>query len=123
MKIDELVSIFQDEGYRAKLETDNDGDSYIISKFSGYSSQIWINFSDADPINIRSLSFRSAFSRPTNLEKINHWNRSKRYVAAYMDDEGDPRLQMDAFVMDGGASLISNILSIWDLAMGSINEL
>lgn len=35
------------------------------------------------------------------MDKVNAWNRSKRYSRAYLDEEGDPHLELD-LDLEGG---------------------
>ena len=34
-------------------------------------------------------------AKDVSLEKLNQWNKDKRFARAYKDDEGDPVLEMD----------------------------
>lgn len=60
----EIISILQDEGYRAKYEVDEDGNSAIKSGSQGLSWEIRVNTPDEDG-NFEMLLF-------TYLELVNH---------------------------------------------------
>ncbi len=87
-----LQQIFKDEGY--SFETDGDGD--IIWKIEGVRTYV-IRSKEGNQI-----TFRLAFNNEnTTLAKVNAWNKSKRFSRSYLDDDGDPVLQLD-LELDGG---------------------
>lgn len=49
------------------------------------------------------------------LEKLNEWNRTKRFVRAYRDDENDPVLVMDVDTDKGGVpqAVFNENLDVW----------
>ncbi len=88
----ELAQIFKDEGYSYLVDSDGD----IRWKIDGVKTLV-----------VRSekgnqLSFSVSFDVDRNLaEKVNEWNKSKRFSRSYLDKEGDPVLQCD-LELDGG---------------------
>ena len=59
--------------------------SHIIPYDDGHSIQFYVCFSGT--------------SAP--LEKVNEWNRSKRFSRSYLDSEGDPCLELDLDLAGG----------------------
>ncbi|PID81718.1 hypothetical protein CSA17_02175 [bacterium DOLJORAL78_65_58] len=81
-----------EEGYAVSLDSDGD----ILWKLDGYMAFMFI--SD----NQNALQFFVHFqSDSANLEKVNAWNRSKRYSRSYLDEEGNPVLELD-LDLEGG---------------------
>ena len=87
-----LQKIFKDEGYSFEL----DGDGDIIWKIEGVRALV------IRSENGNQIAFRMSFKNEnTTLAKINAWNKSKRFSRTYLDDDGDPVLQLD-LELDGG---------------------
>ena len=58
------------------------------------------------------------------LGAINGWNRRKRFVKAYLDEEGDPGISMDLNLDFGGISqtLFQDSLTLWAGQMGAFQK-
>jgi hypothetical protein len=63
-------------------------------------------------------------STPVPLERINEWNRSQRFGRAYLDKDGDPVIEMDLDLDDGGlsAALFADNLEFWDAVLGKFER-
>lgn len=91
-----LVAIIQNLGFQAKLEKDNAGDPVIRSSSSGADFSIYFYDCESNE-RCQSLHFTAGYDLPdgTSLDSMQQWNADKRFASAYLDDEGDPFLQMD----------------------------
>jgi hypothetical protein len=100
-----LVRALQENGYAAKLGTDKLGDPMITSGVSGTSFQIFF-YNCTDHKACATVNFYSSYKldKPTSLEKMNEWNRSKRFARGYIDKENNSVLEMDVDLDDGGLS-------------------
>jgi len=50
-----------------------------------------------------SLQFHwAAAGTDATLEKVNKWNQEKRFSRAYLDEDGDPHLELDLDLEGGG---------------------
>ncbi|HEX8624018.1 MAG TPA: YbjN domain-containing protein [Allosphingosinicella sp.] len=111
-----LVRALQKEGFSAKLGVDKVGDPMITSGVSGTTFQIFF-YNCTDHKACATISFHAGYDLKTNigLEKINEWNRGKRFGRAYLDKENDPILEMDVDLDDGGLSqaLFIDNLQFW----------
>ena len=120
-----LVALMQEEGYRAELGVDGVGDPEITSATGGAAFHVQFYDCDDDNRNCRSLLFRSGFDldAPMALEDINAWNRGRRFGSAWLDDEGDPFLEMSV-TLDGGVSEanFADIVDWWSVALGEFTE-
>lgn len=88
----ELHEIFRDEGY--SFETDSDG--HVTWKLDGNLTRVYRSEEG------NSLLFRVGFKNEnTTLAKVNEWNKSKQFSRSYLDDDGDPVLELDLDI-DGG---------------------
>ena len=95
----EMVRILQDEGYRAELGKDGEGDPRIETGMSGLN--VFVYFYDCKEGRCGSLQFAVAMDLDdgATLEAMNRFNASYRYVRAHLDDEMDPFLRFDFEVL------------------------
>ena len=110
----EVAKLLQDEGYRAKLSKDGEGDPLIESSMGGLT--VYVYFYDCEADRCGSLQFAVGMDMDDGLkhEAINDFNRQYRYARAYLDDEMDPFLQYDFEVLhtDHAAHIASQV-DIW----------
>jgi hypothetical protein len=67
------------------------------------------------------VQFYAGFQKhKLDMEKVNLWNREKRFVRGYIDKDGDAVLEMDVNVEPGGLSrqLFVDYLDIWSSLIG-----
>lgn len=118
---EQIRKILVDEGYRAKLTRDDDGDPLIESAASGYDFKVFF-YGCTDNRDCRTIQFYAGFQEPDHgsLEEINKWNAEHRFGRAYVGDDGSARIEMDVS-MDGegmGPKLFVDNLEFWDSVMG-----
>lgn len=92
----ELVAILQEAGYRARLETDGEGEPLVRTGMGGV--EVAILFYDCNAEHrCNSLQFSAGFDLPegTTDAVINDFNREYRYARAFLDEERDPFLRFD----------------------------
>lgn len=112
----ELVDILQEEGYRAKLDTDGEGDPMVSSRMGGL--DIFVYFYDCTPAKrCGSLQFSVGLDLAdgTTHEVINEFNTSFRYVRAFLDHEMDPFMQYDFEVLHTDhVPFITSQMAMWE---------
>jgi len=92
----ELNDILTEAGYPGG-KVDDDGDVFIkIEDRAVY----FLIANNKDSIQAKAAWRTSDTSRPS-IEKLNNWNRTKRYSKAYYDSERDPVLQLDLDLAGG----------------------
>jgi Putative bacterial sensory transduction regulator len=120
-----LVAAMQEAGYAAKLGTDKVGDPMITSGSSGTSFQVFFYNCTAHKA-CATVQFHAGYdlTKPLPLDRINEWNGSQRFGRAYLDKEGDPILEMDLDLDDGGLSrpLFSDNLEFWTSVMTAFQK-
>ncbi|MEL6978287.1 MAG: YbjN domain-containing protein [Pseudomonadota bacterium] len=84
----------------AELATSNDGDPLIRGRMSGV-RYIVLFYGCTDGVNCRTIQFYTAFQKQVTDEKMNDWNRTKRFGRAYRDNEGDAVIEMDVNLFGG----------------------
>ncbi|TVQ34644.1 MAG: YbjN domain-containing protein [Geminicoccaceae bacterium] len=93
------------QGYGTALDTDPFGDPMIESRTERAFFRIYFFGCEttSEPRRCRSLSFAAGFDtggRGT-LASVNQWNATQRFGQAYLDDDGDPWLEL-AINAEGG---------------------
>lgn len=120
-----VVNAMQAAGYMAKLGVDKVGDPKIDSSVSGSRFTVFF-YNCTDNKECATVQFHSGYDLTTAvpLERINEWNRTQRFGRAYLDKEGDPILEMDLDLDDGGlsAALFVDNLEFWDAVIGKFER-
>ncbi|MEM7470205.1 MAG: YbjN domain-containing protein [Pseudomonadota bacterium] len=115
-----VVTALQDLGYRAKLETNDEGRPVIRSAAAGSSFSIYFYACNNDK-NCKDIMFFTWFETetPLSLEAINSWNANKLTGKAYIDDDGDATIEfLLAGVQDVSELDFKQIMYRWDQALG-----
>lgn len=110
----EIAKVLQDKGYKAQIGEDQDGDPTISSAADGSNFQVYFFGCKAGRCN--SIQFHAAYDLANGmaLERINTWNRTKRFGRAFLDDVQDPFVQMDVDLEHGSTTeSVSNNLDTW----------
>ena len=122
---DSLVRALQGAGYSARLGTDKVGDPMITSSASGTTFQIFFYNCTAHR-QCATVTFHSGYDLTTapSLDRMNEWNRGKRFGRAYLDKENDPILEMDVDLDDGGLSTLLFIdnVEFWASVLGEFEK-
>ena len=93
-----IVALLQREGYKAKLEKDQEGDPMISSAAGGSEFQV-LFYDCTNHINCGSLTFHAGYDadkgKEPSADTIVKFNREWRYGRAFLDDDKDPILEYD----------------------------
>lgn len=122
-----IVSVMRDAGYQAQLDTDNGGDPLIRSASSGSNFGVYF-YNCTDNKECATVQFYASYDTEPeatpSLEKINEWNRGQRFGRAYIDTEGNPVVEMDIDLDDGGMSraLFTDNFEVWTAIMARFEE-
>lgn len=110
------TNVDRTQGQAPHIESWHDGRKFLI---------LFYNCDEAQE-NCRTLQFYFGFNdaKDTTLERINDWNRTKRFTRAYRDDEGDPVLEMDLDTDPDGVSQawFHEQLATWRTQMNAYRE-
>lgn len=93
----EMKKLITDEGFS---DVTIDGDDDLIVKMNGYRVLVFVRGNNYTNIQYRfSIGGTSA-----TLRSVNDWNRTKKFTKSYLDNDGDPVLEMD-LDLDGGVTI------------------
>ncbi len=114
-----VAALLEDLGFPASLGVDNVGDPMISSSAHGYDFDIFF-YDCLDNSNCQAIQFSTAFDMVDgmSLTRAQDFNRDRRWVKVYLDDESDPRIEMD-YNLRGGVSLdnFNDTVDWWQLLM------
>ncbi len=122
---DAILQAMLDFDLIAKMGRDEGGDPRISSRISD--TKFWVYFYGCeDNRNCASIMFKAGYDLNNGISalKINEWNRDKRFVKAYIDDEGDPFIEFDVnLAYDGmGEKNFMDNLDWWRLMVEDFED-
>jgi hypothetical protein len=117
---DSIVAALQAEGYKAQMDSADNGDPMIRSAADGTNFRLWFYGCDGNNSGCTGFNFSAGFDLPdgASLEMIDAWNDGQLLGYGNLDDEQDPYLNYFV-VTDGGISqeAFASILSRWERAI------
>jgi len=76
------------------LETDDYGDPLITGRVEGSKYGIYF-YGCEENRSCKDIQFSAAWAGyDVSMHQINEWNKTKRYGKAYLDNDGDPAIEM-----------------------------
>ena len=119
-----IIGVLQQEGYRATLGQDNNGNPKIDSSAAGVDYSIYFN-NCTNGANCTSLNFSAGFDldKGTSFQTMNDWNSTQFFAYAYLDSESDPFVNMDVNMAFGVSvdNFVSS-LSRWDQTLADFQR-
>jgi hypothetical protein len=100
----EVEALLKAQGFAVESRTTESGSPVTAFKLSGYNVSLYYYGCNAG--SCASLQMYAGFKVPNKLsaEKMNEWNRGKRFSRAYLNEAGDPSLESD-LDLEGGVSM------------------
>lgn len=95
--VESIAEALKNEGYAAATDSPDQGmEPTVLWKLNGSSCRIML-YDEG-----HSIQFFVCFSGTSaTLDKVNEWNRSRRLSRSYLDEEGDPCLELDLDLAGG----------------------
>jgi hypothetical protein len=122
-KLDGWMNFLQSEGYKT---IDKSTPETLLIESAAEGVRFHVQFFGCDGVkDCQSVQFWSGFDmdKGSDLERINVWNRDKRYGKAYLDGEMDPFLEMDVN-MSGGLPMATakENMALWTAVLDEFQE-
>ncbi len=118
----DIGEVLRYNGYDFKSET-YDGKEVLIVDIDGITSVI--QFYGKEP-EFDSIQLYAGFVAEGTIERgrVNDWNKSSRFTRAYIDNEGDPVLEMDLNFSFGGIAerQLEDWLYLWEISLSSFHQ-
>ena len=91
-----IKAIVESQGWPATIVAKEGDDPYIESNRGGLKFLVLFMNCDGGE-RCKTLQYFMGFSdaKDVTLDRLNQWNKEKRFARAYKDDAGDPVLEMD----------------------------
>ena len=122
----DVVRIMSQASYKPKLSDDSYGDPLVSVTSGGLIYEIqFYGCETAEPRECTSLMYSAGFDAngSRSPELMNLWNRDRRFTRAYMEEDGDLRLEMDVVVAGGVTEdMLGNHVSVWDEALAEFSS-
>jgi len=120
-----IKAIVESQGWPATIVAKEGDDPYIESTRSGLKFLVlFMNCEEGQ--KCKTLQYYMGFSdaKDVSLERLNQWNKDKRFARAYKDDEGDPVLEMDVDLDFAGIPRenVGETFNTWASLMDSFRE-
>jgi len=115
-----VADVMAAEGYRAKIDADNQGDPAIGSATSGYNFDV-LFYGCVDHKRCDSLQFRATFEKnaASDVVMMNDWNRERRFGQMAVRDDGSIILSYDVSTIGGLTKAnFADVLSWWSTILG-----
>ncbi len=93
----QMKSLLQDQGF-PNVEVDSDDD--LIVRMQGYRVIVFVRGGNYSRIQF----FFALGGTSATMRDVNDWNRTKLFTRAYLDNNGNPVLEMDVD-LDGGVTI------------------
>ncbi|WP_432770649.1 MAG: YbjN domain-containing protein [Sphingopyxis sp.] len=120
-----IRAIVESQGWPATLIAKDGEDPYIESSRNDLKFLV-LFMNCTDNRNCKTLQYYMGFSdaKAVSLERLNQWNRDKRFARAYRDDAGDPVLEMDVDLDFAGIPRenVGETFNTWAALMDSFRE-
>jgi hypothetical protein len=112
----EVARALEARGHQANIGVDDDGDPKVTSNIDDVHLTVFFYGCDHGR-SCQSITFQAAFhvDGGVPLEKINGWNRDKRFLKTWLDKVNDPFCEMDVNAEPGltPAQLIGYV-GLWE---------
>ncbi len=120
-----IEAIVESQGWPATIIAKPGDDPYIESNRNGL--KFLVLFMNCDEgKKCKTLQYYMGFNdaKDVTLDKLNKWNKDKRFARAYKDDEGDPVLEMDVDLDFAGIPRenVGETFNTWATLMDSFRE-
>lgn len=102
--VDEIRTIGMRYAFMNERTTDKEGDPLLRGEMDGTQFNIFFYGCDSGT-NCKQILFQAGWDLPNGVRPaiINNWNRGNLFGRAFLDDEGDPFVEMP-INLDGGMS-------------------
>lgn len=121
--VDGVAKVLLEEGYRAEIKKNDDGDPFIVSTANG--SSFTIEFYGCENGACSSLQFFAWYKKESwySIELANRWNAEKRFIKAAIDKDGDFATYLDVTTL--GKTTYANFadtIDWWSVMSGEVSK-
>jgi hypothetical protein len=114
-----FIAALQRAGQTGEIKTEN-GASYVLGHAGTTPFQAFLSGCNTAGAQCTQIELYAGFTGTPHipLTRINGWNARTRFARAFLDEQGDPALQMD-LSLEGGLSAanLKDVLETWGAAL------
>jgi Putative bacterial sensory transduction regulator len=123
MTYDDVAAWLREHGKDATMSTDSLGNKRVASSADGV--KFFVYLFDCKNDRCGSIQFatgpHSSASGKLELERINEWNKTKRWARAYLNGPNSLWLEADFDLVPGGSyELLNDEMATWQKALAAI---
>lgn len=118
---EDVAGVVQEAGFRAKIGKTSDGLHQISSKTQGIDFYIYVVDCDTNlSKDCITLTFGAYLAPNTKLtaDAMNQWNADRKFTRAFVDEAGDPSLEMDVSTYGVTHKYLLDLIDVWDTRVG-----
>lgn len=122
VSVAQIVELFKEEGFVAEQATLSTGKPFLKFKVEGFTCGVYFyNENEGKPGHYRSIQFAAGFRDKVSLEKANQWNRERRFIKVYTDQDGELQFDQDVSVSGGVTrKFLSERIADWRSMFSSV---
>lgn len=121
-----IRALIEAHGWPATLNRPDDENPFIESELSGVKFLVFFMNCNDNHRRCTTIKYYMGFSdaKDATFEEMNDWNKAKRFGRAFIDDEGDPVLEMDLDLDFKGLPRenVNESLNIWASLMDAFYD-
>ncbi|MFZ5746053.1 MAG: YbjN domain-containing protein [Pseudomonadota bacterium] len=119
-----IAKLIEAKGFKAEIVNDPGKDPVIRATDQGATFVVFFMGCTAHR-DCATIQFYAGFTdSKVGIAGMNEWNKTRRFGRAYIDDEGDPVVEMDVDMDDGGMTpaLFEDNLEFWMSILAGFSE-
>lgn len=121
-----LFALTKAEGYQPEMINKKGESPSFRINVDGVKSLILFMDCDSAQTNCKTIQFYAGYSvnEVFSTDRINEWNRDKRFARAYVDNSGDPVIEMDLDLDFGGLprANVVEAFNLWSSLLSSFSS-
>lgn len=124
--LDEIANLLRSKGNKVEIKGTGDERYIWVANTDAYTYSIDVMSCDAGQKNCKSVQFHSGFTaeKPILPDAILQYTRDHRFGRAFLDSEGQPAIQLDINLAEGGLSeaLFLDNVELWEAMIEIFGE-
>jgi hypothetical protein len=118
---EEIIDYLKTQGLTATQQPDHNNRKILKTSIDGVNFDVYFFDCDDKDERCSSIQFAAGWSlvSPVDQEKLNGWNKDKRWMRAYLTGDNKQALygEMDIIVGPGSTETLDNYVATWKVAL------
>ena len=117
--VDEIATLLRSKGNKVEIRGSGEERYVWVANPDAYTYSIDVFSCDPGQKNCKSIQFHSGFTaeKPVTADALHSYTRDHRFGRAFLDSEGQPAIQYDINMAEGGISeaLLLDNVELWEV--------